>query len=166
MSIKPSCSYTLTVNGGSVEEKGSLDTMEAIESLMREQGLIPYHFEGGFAEFSGFWVGTYSTPEDAGSEDQWDVESALLEVSRQFPQVTFTASEQNEEPFSPDFKVSIEGGERKNILYGRRLEPTNECDHRTVAACIRWLRDAGMKDAVKLLQSKVPALSTEGGDLG
>ena len=123
MSIRPQCSYWVTITGPQETLSG------IIELLLKRRHALNYMTVACTATDIEMEV------TDGATEQTDEVETLCGALAREFPDADISYSEVNEELYTPDRFVAWKDGQKVKEAFGRKLDP--DClDPETIRTCI------------------------------
>lgn len=123
MSIRPQCSYWVTITG-------PRETLNGIMELLQKRR---HNLNYMTVACTGTDIEMEVT--DGATEQTDEVETLCGTLAREFPGADISYSEVNEEPYTPDRFVAWKNGQKVKDALGRKLDP--DClDPETIRTCI------------------------------
>lgn len=123
MSIRPQCSYWVTITG-------PRETLNGImELLQKKRHKLDYMTVAYTATSIEMEV------TDGATEQTNEVETLCSTLAREFPDADISYSEINEELYIPDRLVTWKNGQKVKDAFGRKLDP-DSLDPETIRTCI------------------------------
>lgn len=123
MSIRPQCSYWVTITG---PRETLNDIMELLLKRRHELNYMTVACTGTDIEME---------VTDGATEQTDEVETLCSALSREFPGADISYSEVNEELYTPDRFMTWKDGQKVKDAFGRKLDP--DClDPETIRTCI------------------------------
>lgn len=123
MSIRPQCSYWVTITG-------PRETLNGIMELLQKR-----RHELNYMTVAYTATGIEMEVTDGTTEQTDEVETLCRTLAREFPDADISYSEINEELYTPDRLVTWKNGQKVKDALGRRLDP--DClDPETIRTCI------------------------------
>ena len=123
MSVRPQCSYWVTITGPQETLSG------IIELLLKRRHALNYMTVACTATDIEMEV------TDGATEQTDEVETLCGALARDFPDADISYSEINEELYTPDRFVTWKDGQKVKESFGRKLDP--DClDPETIRTCI------------------------------
>lgn len=123
MSIRPQCSYWVTITG---PRETLNDIMELLLKRRHELNYMTVACTGTDIEME---------VTDGATEQTDEVETLCGALAREFPDADISYSEVNEEPYTPDRFMTWKNGQKVKDAFGRKLDP--DClDPETIRTCI------------------------------
>ena len=123
MSIRPQCSYWVTITG---PRETLNDIMELLLKRRHELNYMTVACTGTDIEME---------VTDGATEQTDEVETLCGALAREFPGADISYSEVNEELYTPDRFMTWKNGQKVKDAFGRKLDP--DClDPETIRTCI------------------------------
>lgn len=123
MSIRPQCSYWVTITG-------PRETLNSIMELLQKK-----RHELNYMTVAYTTTGVEMEVTDGATEQTNEVETLCGALAREFPDADISYSEINEELYTPDRFMTWKNGQKVKDALGRKLDP--DClDPETIRTCI------------------------------
>ena len=122
MSIRPQCSYWVTITGPRETLNG---IMELLQKKRHELNYMTVACTGTDIEME---------VTDGATEQTDEVETLCGALAREFPGADISYSEVNEELYTPDRFMTWKNGQKDKDAFGRKLDP-NCLDPETIRTC-------------------------------
>lgn len=123
MSIRPQCSYWVTITG-------PRETLNGIMELLQKK-----RHELNYMTVAYTTTGVEMEVTDGATEQTNEVETLCATLAREFSDADISYSEINEELYTPDRFMTWKNGQKVKDALGRKLDP--DClDPETIRTCI------------------------------
>lgn len=140
MSIRPQCSYWVTITGPQETLNG---IMELLQKRRHELNYMTVAYTATSVEME---------VTDGATEQTDEVETLCGTLAREFPDADISYSEINEELYTPDRSMTWKNGQKVKDAFGRKLDP--DClDPETIRTCIDVISSISVHDLFKAKQA-------------